>query len=80
MVGQADMSTCIQAARIQATRIQVTIFFPLGVQLASEEKAKTKNRSLIMAASHFGQQVHILYYLMCTKFNSYQMPVLKVLM
>ena len=36
MVGQADLSTCIQA-----TWTQVTIFFPLGVRSGSK-KTKTK--------------------------------------
>ena len=39
MVGQADLSTCIQA-----TWTQVTIFFPLGVRSGSKKKKKKKKK------------------------------------
>ena len=39
MAGQANLSTCIQA-----TCIQVTVFFPLGVQSASKKANKQRNK------------------------------------
>ena len=51
MTGQADLSTCIQFICIQ-----VTIFYPLGVQLGSLKKKEIKLKIFISLNVHCSKE------------------------